>query len=78
MLGFGGLMKIAKGGLGPDELAEVLSQMGMEVAFQTLPAQADSFEPLGKAASLPHAKIIELKGVSKDGGQIYALIVLNQ
>lgn len=76
-IGLGSLMKVARGGLGPDELAEVLGAMGMDVSFREVPAARESFEPLGRMASLPDAKLVELKGTTKDGASIYALIVMN-
>jgi hypothetical protein len=71
-------MKLARGGLGPDELGEILAAAGMEVSFSPVMASAESFRPLAETASLPGSKLIELKGKMKDGGSLHALIALNQ
>ena len=77
MLGLGSFTKMVKGVLRPDEMAEMMSALGMDVSIQSLAVARESFDGLGRAASLPDAKIVELKGTTKDGGNIYALIVMN-
>jgi hypothetical protein len=75
-LGLGSIMKLAKGGLGPDELGEILGAAGMYVTFAPVAAGIESFRPLAVSASLPSAKIMELKGTMKGGGSLHALIVM--
>lgn len=77
MAGLGSVMKLMRGGFGPDELAEMLKAVGMDVNFAAKPVSADSFRPLASSASLPGSKLVELTGKMKDGGQLHALIVLN-
>jgi hypothetical protein len=60
MIGLGSIMKLAKGGIGPDELAEILAAAGMELTFTPMEAAAKSFLPLAASASLPGSKLLEL------------------
>jgi hypothetical protein len=78
MIGLGGMMKLAKGGLGPDDLKEILSAAGMELDFNLVAPSLETFRPLAASASLPGSKLLELKGTMKGGGQIHALLVMNQ
>ena len=78
MIGLGGILKLVKGGLGPDELKEVLSAAGMELEFNPVAPSIESFRPLAECASLPGSKLLELKGTMKGGGLIHALLVMNQ
>jgi hypothetical protein len=73
MVGLGSMMKLARGGLGPDELAEILAAAGMELEFSPAKAEIDSFRPHAESASLPGSKMIELKGKMKGGGHLHAL-----
>jgi hypothetical protein len=72
------MMKLARGGLGPDELGEILAAAGMDLTFTPVPAAPESFVSLGTAASLPGAKLIEIKGKAKGGDSIHCLMVMNQ
>ena len=72
------LVKALKGGVGKDELAELCAAAGMDLTFEEVPAAASSFTALGASASLPGAKLSELRGKTKDGGALHALLVLNQ
>jgi hypothetical protein len=76
-LGFGSIVKLAKGGIGPDELAEILAAAGMDLAFNPVQPVLETFRPLAESASLPSAKMVELKGRMKGGGTIHALLVMN-
>lgn len=76
-IGLGSIMKLAKGGLGPDELAEILAAAGMDLAMLQVTPSLETFRPLAEAASLPSSKMIELKGTMKGGGAIHALLVMN-
>jgi len=75
-LGIGSIVKLARGGMGPDELMEVLSAAGIELEFSPRPVAKESFAPLAAAASLPSSKLIELKGKMKNGDGFYALLVM--
>jgi hypothetical protein len=77
MIGVGSLIKLARGGLGPDELAEILAAAGMELSFLPVEPTLESFRPLAQSASLPCAKMLELKGKMKGGGMLHALLVMN-
>jgi hypothetical protein len=76
-VGLGSILKLARGGLGPDELAEILSAAGMELEFSPAKADVESFRPLAESASLPGSKMIALKGKMKGGGLLHALLVMN-
>jgi hypothetical protein len=78
MIGLGGILKLAKGGLGPDELKEILSSIGMDIEFNPVQANLETFRSLAVPASLPGSKLLELKGTMKGGGHIHALLVMNQ
>jgi hypothetical protein len=77
MLKLGSLVKLMKGGIGQDELEEILAQAGMNLSFAAVQPSVESFRPLAQSASLPSSKMIELKGTMKGGGQIHALLVLS-
>ena len=78
MISLGTMAKLAKGGLGPDEIAEVLAAVGIELETREVPVAKDTFVPLAESASLPRSKFIELRGRMKDGSQLHALVVLHQ
>jgi len=77
-LGLGSIVKLMRGGLGPDELAEVLAVAGVEMAYAPVdksnPQAADAFM---ESIADEGCKVVELRGRMKDGGRIHALIVLN-
>ena len=78
--GLGSLMKMAKGGLGIDELGEMLSAAGIEMEFKPIAISkgAPAFRELAQAASLPEAHIITLQGKLKTGDSISAILVVSQ
>jgi hypothetical protein len=78
MIKLGSLVKLMKGGIGQDELEEILAIAGMNLTFAAVKPDLDAFRPLATAASLPGSKLVELKGNMKDGSQIHALLVINQ
>jgi hypothetical protein len=78
MIGLGSMMKLARGGLGPDELGEILAAAGMDLKFTPVPAAPESFISLGEAACLPGAKLVEIKGSAKGGDSIHCLMIMNQ
>jgi hypothetical protein len=78
MIGIGSLLKLAKGGLGPDELSEILAAAGMELQVQPVPMELESFRVLAETASLPGAKLVRLQGGKKSGDRIDALLVITQ
>jgi hypothetical protein len=78
MIGLSGILKLAKGGLGPEELKEILSAAGMDLEFNPVPANLETFRSLAVPASLPGSKLLELKGTMKGGGLIHALLVMNE
>ena len=78
MIGLGTLSKLAKGGLGLDELAELLSGMGMDVEFTNLTPDAAGVEciTLEHSTGIPGARSISLSG-KMGGGTLRALLVLS-
>jgi hypothetical protein len=76
-IGLGSLIKLTRGGLGPDELGEILAAAGMDLTMTPVEANVESFRPLALSASLPSARLIEMKGSMKGGGQIHALLVMS-
>jgi hypothetical protein len=77
-IGLGSIMKLAKGGIGPDELAEILGAVGIELSFTPRAVSTESFRPLADAASLPYSNLVEIKGRMKGGDSILGLLVMNQ
>lgn len=77
-IGLGGLVKLAKSGLGPDELAGLLEAMGMNVEFAPLERNQyrDAFSAAGAAASLPHSRVVSIRGTDKEGAKIEALLIM--
>jgi hypothetical protein len=74
-IGLSGLMKLAKGDLGPDEMGEVLGAMGIDLSFREIPLEADAFRSLHESASLPSSKLVLLQGQMK-GQRVHALMVV--
>jgi hypothetical protein len=77
-IGIGSIVKLARGGMGPDEMREMLSAMGINLDFEAVPVSKEAFTELGRAASLPSSKLIRLAGRLKTGERIEALMVVNQ
>jgi hypothetical protein len=77
MIGLGSMMKLARGGMDMDDLAEMFAAMGIEMTVEPISATVEAFKPLAVTASLPSSKIMELRGEMKDGGRIHALLVLS-
>jgi hypothetical protein len=78
MIGIGSVMKLARGGIGADELAEILASAGIGLSFEEKPVAVSTFQSLGATASLPGSKIIEIRGQMKGGDTVHALMVVNQ
>ena len=78
MIGLGTLAKLAKGGIGPDELGEILSAMGVELEMAPVPFPEASKAYRDSAAGLtgPGAKLHRLSGKMKNGDRLEALLVL--
>ncbi len=77
-LGIGSIIKLARGGMGPDEMGELLRAAGMDLSFTPVKIEAAAFTVLAQAASLPCSKMIELKGQMRSGETVTALLVVNQ
>ena len=72
-------MKMARGGMGPDELAEVLGAAGIEADFSPV-AQPDAepaFEELVSAVQAKGSSLVRIRMKMK-GGTFTGLLVLNQ
>jgi hypothetical protein len=76
MLGLGTLLKAARGGLGPDEIAELLASVGVQCSFTCVPVGAAPFTALAGAAAKAGAQLVELTGALPTGEGIHALLVL--
>ena len=72
------MVKLAKGGMKLEDAGEFLAAAGIDMKIESVEIGPDAFIPLGRAASLPSAKMAELKGKLKSGESFTALIVLNQ
>jgi hypothetical protein len=73
------ITKLQKGQIDQDQVAEMLSQMGIQASFDTV-AQADAFphfEGLAIAASLPSAQLVRLNLKLKSGQKFDGLLVLS-
>jgi len=70
---------MARGGMGPDELAEILGAMGM--SMQMRPVGADgapgAFQRAAQTTLHPGAKLFSLRGEMQNGDTIEALLVLS-
>ena len=74
----GSILKLAKGGLGPDEMGEMLAAAGIDVSFTPVAVEPGCFRLLAERAAVPGAKLVLLKGKMKGGETITALMVVNQ
>jgi aconitase B len=74
----GMIMKLAKGGIGPDELGEILAAAGIEASFRKAVADLDTFRPFAELASLPSSELLELRGTMKGGKRLHALMVIGE
>lgn len=74
------LLKMTKGGMGPDEMAELLGSMGMAAKFDPVePARKTAeFQGLWDSASLPQSSVMRLEIRMKTGETFTGLLVLNQ
>ena len=78
--GLGTLAKLARGGIGPDELGELMSAAGIDATFslvqigEALPV----FQAAAEAASLPSARIVRIEATMKGGDRMSGILVMNQ
>ena len=74
------LLKAVKGDIGPEQLTEILSAMGIEGEFSPVPvAEAfPEFERVAQATSLPGANLVRVKMVMKQGQRLEGLLVMVQ
>ena len=79
-IGIGAVLKLMKGGPGPDEIAETLAAMGVEASFVRLgPGQVrEEFEALWFTASADSASVMRLEVTMKNGERLTGLLALNQ
>lgn len=78
MLRLGTLGKLARGGLGVDEISTIFEAMGLDVVFSPLSPidYRAAFGRAGEAAAIPGARVLQIAGSDKDGERIDALLVL--
>jgi hypothetical protein len=50
MIGLGSILKLAKSGIGADELAEILAAAGMKLDFSPAEPSVASFQPLAQSS----------------------------
>jgi hypothetical protein len=77
MAGLGTLLKMARGGVGVDELAEILSAMGIDMEITPLPRPEGQIDELTNLASIPDSKAVLLSGRMKGGERIRAVLILS-
>jgi len=84
-LGIGSLLKLgkelSKGGLGPDELAEMLSTLGIEASFSQIDdtGKAGEFEALWfDASARPFSRALKLSMKTRTGEVYAGILVLYQ
>lgn len=73
----GSLLKLARGGLGKEEIEEILGAMGLELTAHQLEIRPESFFPLADFALLPGSQMVQLHGKSKSGDSFLGLFVVN-
>lgn len=74
------ISKLKKGGLGTDELEEMLSAMGIKGKFTPVPVDQalPEFKQLADATSLPGANLVALNMEMKNGQRLAGLLVMTQ
>lgn len=77
-IGIGTMMKLAKGGRGPEQLKEMLAAAGVDMEFSKVKPSPAAFVELGTAAALPGSELMRLSGAMKDGKRIEALLVVTK
>lgn len=72
------LLKAAKAGFGPDQWAEMLSAMGIQVTV--FPVEGDhvpgAFQGVAESTLVPDSKVFVVRGVMKNGEQMEAIFVM--
>jgi hypothetical protein len=79
-LGFGQLAKLMKGGMGSDEIGELLGSMGLGADLAGLsPDQAAfAFQKLWESAQQPGVVLMRVELRKQDGEKISGLLVLGE
>jgi hypothetical protein len=77
-IGIGSILKLAKGGLGPDQLAELLAAVGIDARFSAVEGEqvGAAFIRTSNVAVRPGARVLSIQGKDKDGADLEALLVL--
>lgn len=78
MAGLGTLMKLARGGMGPDELQTMFAAVGIDMEMGLVEQPRGEFRELMATASLPGTKLVRLKGSTKGGEKIRALLLVTE
>jgi len=78
MIPVGAILKMAKGGLNPDEIIGLLATMGIEVQFSELLGVeiAAGFQGAATQTLQPGVKVYRLNGSVKSGEQLSALVIV--
>ena len=76
MIGLGTLAKMAKGGMGLDEIAEMLSAMGMEMELSPLIPGGGQLEETARAVASPGAQSVCVSGKLKGGAELRGVLIL--
>ncbi len=74
------LLKLTKGNVGPERLAELLKLAGLDAKFEpvTYPGRAAAFQRASKVAAQPSADVFVISGADNGGAIIEALIVFSK
>jgi hypothetical protein len=78
MLNLKAIAALAKGALGPDELAELLSSLGWEIEMKQVDGRdrEQSFRSAAAAAVQPGSGMVAMTGRSKTGERAHLIIVM--
>lgn len=76
MIGLGTLAKLAKGGMGPEEIQTVLQSLGVDLQFEHVTKVRAAFEGLAQSAKNPKAELIDVRGTLKGGKRVHAMLIV--
>ena len=80
MINIRAITNLMKGALGPDELAELLASLGIEIEMREVSGAGceQPFRAAAAAAVQPGASVISMTGRAKDGQRAHVLVILEQ
>lgn len=77
MIGLGALAKLARGGIGPDQLGEILSAAGIEASFSMVPKAEEEKYFLALAANALNGGQIARFTAEMKGQTLTGLVCIN-